>query len=166
MVTIDGRYYMFYAGHDGVSEQAHLATSTDGEHWTRAGANPVLERNGWHDYHTRVSCVLRAPDAAGSEWLVTYDGSGTDDYGATWNLRTGVAVAGGLSALVDTTPDGPALSSPTADRRMGLETFGTCRYVDALVDGDELELVAEVARPDGAFELRRCVVPWSVNGPG
>ncbi|WP_323191887.1 hypothetical protein [Halostella sp. PRR32] len=154
IVTLGGRYYMFYAGHDGVSEQAHLATSADGETWTRAETNPVLGRSGWHDHHTRVTAVCPAPDAP--VWLVFYDGSATGDYGATWNLRTGVAIARDLRRPVDTTPDEPALSAPVSGGETGLDSFGTCRYVDILDDGDERELFAEVARTDGAFELRRC----------
>jgi hypothetical protein len=85
--------------------------------------------------------------------------SGTGGYGATWNLRTGVAVATDLARPADTTPDAPALSAPGAADRAGLDEFGTCRYVDVLADGGDLELFAEVARSDGAFELRRCRVP-------
>lgn len=155
--TLGGRYYLFYAGHDGTSEQAHLATSVDGERWSRVADGPVLGRDGWHDHHTRVSCVVPAPDAP--VWIVFYDGSGTDDYGATWNLRTGVAVASDLADPVDTTPDAPALASPAADAATGLDGFGTCRYVDVLDHGDAWELFAEVARGDGAFDLRRAVVP-------
>ena len=157
VVTVGGRYYMFYAGHDGVSERAHLATSADGESWTRAATNPVIGRAGWHDHHTRVSCVVPAPDAP--VWHVYYDGSGTDDHGATWNLRTGVAVADDLARPVDTTPDAPALSAPHVDPSPGLDAYGTCRYVDVVDDPDAgvdgRELFAEVARPDGAFSLCR-----------
>ncbi|SFR63476.1 hypothetical protein [Halogeometricum limi] len=153
IVTVGGRYYMFYAGADGVSERAHLATSVDGETWTRAEHNPVVERGYWHDHHTRVSAVVPAPDAP--VWLAFYDGSGVADEGRTWNLRTGVAVSTDLQTFTDTCPDGPLYSSPAADRRTGLSTFGTCRYLDVLRHGDEWELFAEVAREDGSFELRR-----------
>lgn len=158
VVTLGERYYMFYAGSDGESEQAHLATSTDGERWERASTNPVLGRRGWHDHHTRVSCVF--PPADASERLVCYDGSGQDDYGATWNLRTGVAVSPNLERLVDVTPGGPVLSSPAIGRETDLAAYGTCRYVDVLPTDDGVELFAEVARPDGAFSLRRCAVDW------
>lgn len=160
--TVGTQYYMFYAGHDGDSEQAHLAVSTDGEAWTRASTNPVLERAGWHDHHVRVSCVLPAPGAPA--WLVWYDGSGCADYGATWNLRTGMAVAHDLDRPVDATPRGPLLAAPAADGDVALDSFGTCRYLDVLVDDDELELFVEVTRPDGAFELRRCVARWPPEG--
>lgn len=157
IVTVGGRYYMFYAGADGVSEQAHLATSVDGDTWERVAANPVLERAYWHDHHTRVSAVVPASDAPA--WLVFYDGSGVADEGRTWNLRTGLAMTTDLREFVDTCPDGPLYASPTADRATGLSSFGTCRYLDVLRHGDTWELFAEVARDDGSFDLRRTVVP-------
>lgn len=152
VVTVGGRYYMFYAGHDGRSEQAHLATSVDGEDWQRAPANPVLGRGGWHDYHTRVSAVVPVADAPG--WHVFYDGSGTADYGNTWNLRTGVAATQTFETLTDTTPGAPWLSSTAADESS--ETgFRTCRYLDVLNRGTNWDLYFETARRDGSFELRR-----------
>lgn len=152
VLTVGGRYYMFYAGGDGLSEQAHLATSVDGETWTRR-EEPVLERGYWHDHHTRVSTVVPAPEAP--VWLVFYGGSGVADEGRTWNLRTGVAVSPDLESITDTAPDGPVYEAPTADRATGPTTYGTCRYLDVLRGDDEWELFAEVARPDGSFELRR-----------
>lgn len=152
VVTVGGRYYMFYAGHDGRSEQAHLATSVDGDTWRRVPTNPVIERQYWHDHHTRVSCVVPAPDAP--VWLVCYDGSGLADYGRTWNLRTGLAISPTLETVTDTTPAGPIYAASTADDRTGVDTFATCRYVDLLRRDGGWEVFAEVARPDGAFELR------------
>lgn len=156
VLTVGGRYYMFYAGHDGHSEQAHLATSVDGENWTRADANPLVGRQYWHDHHTRISTVIPAPDAPA--WLVFYEGSGRTDYGNTWNLRTGLAVSHDLRSAVDTSPHGPWLSAPTADARTGVSTFATCRYLDVLERDGAWELFFEVARDDGAFELRTTTV--------
>ena len=160
VVTVGGRYYMFYAGHDAQSEQAHLATSVDGVTWTRHPENPIIERGYWHDHHTRVSCVVPAPDAPA--WLTFYDGSGLTDHGRTWNLRTGVAVSTDLETFVDTSPDGPVYSAPTA-AGTGVDTFATCRYLDVRRDESAWELFAEVARPDGAFELRYQRVPIDRN---
>lgn len=153
IVTVGGRYYMFYAGADGLSEQAHLATSVDGETWERVPNNPILDRAYWHDHHTRVSALVPAPDAPA--WLVFYGGSGIADEGRTWNLRTGMAVTTDLREFNDTCPDGPLYSAPNADRATGPTTFGTCRYLDFLRHDDEWEVFAEVAREDGSFELRR-----------
>lgn len=157
ILTVGGQYYMFYSGADGLSEQAHLATSVDGENWTRVENNPVIERAYWHDHHTRVSTVVPAPDAPA--WMVFYGGSGVADKGRTWNFRTGMAITTDLQKFTDTCPDGPLYSSPTADRETGPTTFGTCRYLDILRHDDEWEVFAEVAREDGSFALQRTTVP-------
>jgi hypothetical protein len=150
--VVGGRYFMFYAGADGLSEQAHLATSVDGETWTKHPENPVLGRAYWHDHHVRVSAVVPATDAPA--WLLFYDGSGVADHGRTWNLRTGTAVSPDRRRVTDTSPDGPLYESLVADRATGVDSFATCRYLDVLRHDDEWELFAEVARPDESFELR------------
>jgi hypothetical protein len=159
-VVADGRYYMFYAGHDGDREQAHLAVSDDGEAWERSPANPVLESRGWHDHHTRVSCAV----PTGGGWTVFYDGSGREDFGRTWNLRTGVATGKDLATLTDTTTDAPAFAAPTTDDVTNLGRYATCRYLDVLVCEDRWEVFAEVAREDEAFELRHSIVPTRERG--
>lgn len=152
VLTVGGRFYMFYSGSDGRSEQAHLATSLDGVTWERVAGTPILERQYWHDHHTRVACAVPAPDAP--VWLVFYEGSGATDEGRTWNLRTGVAVSPDLREFVDTTPDGPVYQAPTTTARTGLETFATCRYLDVRPVADGWEVFAEVAGEAGEFELR------------
>lgn len=152
VVTVAGRYYMFYAGSDGISEQAHLATSVDGEHFTRHDANPVLGRQYWHDHHTRISCVLPAHDAP--VWWVFYEASASTDYGKTWNLRTAVAMSSDLESVTDTSPDGPRYGAPAGGTETGVDGFATLRYLDVIEGADGYEAYYEVARPDGAFELR------------
>lgn len=154
VVVADGRYHMFYAGHGGGREQAHLAVSRDGETWRRSPANPVLESRGWHDYHTRISCVVPGADG----WVVFYDGSGREDFGRTWNLRTGVAVADDPTTIADRTPDAPAFTAPMGDGSTVASRFATCRYLDVLVRENRWEVFAEVAREDEAFELRHSIV--------
>ena len=151
----DSRYYMFYAGHSGEREQAHLAVSDDGETWERSPANPILESQGWHDHHTRISCAVATDDG----WTIFYDGSGREDFGRTWNLRTGIARGDDLAALTDLTPTAPAFAAPTADCPTKLARYATCRYLDVLVRDDHWEVFAEVAREDEAFELRHSIVP-------
>lgn len=155
VMTVGGRYYMYYAGHDGRSEQAHLATSPDGETWERSRANPVLARTGWHDYHTRVSCVVPARDCPA--WHVLYEGSGRDDHGRVWNLRTGTALSFDLETVVDTSPGGPWLAAG-GEPGGASSQFETCRYVDVLTREDGHEVLFEAARDDGSFDLRRTVV--------
>ena len=155
VVVEDGCYYMFYAGHSGDREQAHLAESADGERWERSPANPILESRDWHDHHTRISCAVATEDG----WTILYDGSGRGDYGRTWNLRTGVASGNRLGVLTDLTPTAPAFAAPTADCLTELAEYATCRYIDILVHDDHWEVFAEVAREDEAFELRHSIVP-------
>lgn len=152
----DGHFYMYYAGYDGRSEQAHLATSPDGEVWTRPSANPVLPCQHWHDHLTRISCVL--PEPNGSAWLVVYEGSGSTDYEPDWNLRTGQALSVDLTSMTDTCTTGPVYASPTTDRITGLDRLGTFRYLDVLERDGRWFLFYEAAREDGSFELRRARV--------
>lgn len=150
VITTGGQYYMFYAGNDGNTTTANLATSIDGESWTRR-EEPILHSQYWHDERTRVSCVVPACDAP--VWYVFYGGSGRTDYGSTWNLRTGVAITPDLRSFVDTTPHGPVYSAPTGEQRLAPQSFATCRYMDILPNGDEWEVFLEVAREDGSFVL-------------
>jgi len=164
IITVCGRYYMFYAGHDGTSEQAHLATSIDGEDWVRYQDDPVLGRQYWHDHHTRISAVLPAPDAP--VWYVFYEGSGGPDYGNTWNLRTGLAVSHDLTTVHDTTPNGPLYGAHSTDGETGVEDFATLRYLaaDSVAkdggSGTTHDAYYEVARADGAFELQRAPIEF------
>lgn len=150
------RYYMFYAGYDGRSEQAHLATSIDGETWTRASGNPVLGRRHWHDYHTRVTAIVPAQGVPG--WLAFYDGSGTGDYRNAWNLRTGVAITRDLESAEDVSTSGPVYTAGPPDGRPSTEGYATFRYVEVLEGDDEWTVFFEVARDDNAFELRQATV--------
>lgn len=149
----DGRFHALYSGHDGSSEQAQYAVSDDGEDWEKTEANPVLPRQHWHDHHTRVSSLI---DLDEDGYAVLYEGSGTDDVKNTWNLRTGLGYIEELGEpIIDLSPDGPELSSPAADAETGLDGFGTLRYAE-LIEGDgATELLVEVARETGAFDLRR-----------
>jgi len=153
VIEPDGdRFHAFYSGHDGTSEQAQYAVSDDGADWEKGDTNPVLPRQHWHDHHTRVSSLI---DLAGDGYAVLYEGSGTDDAKNTWNLRTGLGYIAELGMpIIDLSPDGPELSSPAADAETGLDGFGTLRYAE-LIDGDDAtELLVEVARDTGAFDLR------------
>lgn len=149
------RYWCFYAGHDGTSEQAHVAASEDGLAFEPVDG-PVLGRDGWHDHHTRVAWARFQP-AADPAWTVAYGGSGAADHGATWNLRTGFASGPSPTELTDETPERPALVGGQPGGEAG-ETFRTCRYVDAEPVAGGWLVVAEVARADGAFELRGDIV--------
>lgn len=153
LITLGERYVMFYAGHDGRSEQAHMATSHDGERWKRDPNNPVLPSQYWHDHHTRISCVLPAKDAP--FWLVFYDGSGVEDYQPNWNLRTGVAITHDLRDIIDTSHEEPRYPGPQTGNPDITGQFGTFRYLDVHRDGAELVMYYEAAAAHGSFELRQ-----------
>jgi hypothetical protein len=147
IVRGDAGALMYYAGHDGVSEQGHVALSRDGEDWERHADNPVLPRDGWHDFHTRVSAVVDPGTMDGR--LVFYEGSGIGEYKNTWNMRTGLAYEPEQGNLVDMTPDGPVLEADCET------AFSTLRYIDVVEREDGYELFFEAAQDDGTFALQR-----------
>jgi len=61
-VIYDGlRYQMWYEGHDGANFRIGQATSYDGLHWTKDGANPVLDLGppgSWDSVHADEPYVL------------------------------------------------------------------------------------------------------------
>lgn len=147
----EGRYYMYYAGYDGYSEQAYLATSLDGEQWKHSYNNPVMEREHWHDYHTRISSIVPVPNQPA--WLVFYGGSNKADYENNLNLRTGFGYAEDLHEIVDKTKDAPCLTAPITKKAVGIDQFATCRYLDILQKKEGHEIFMEMACEDGSFEL-------------
>lgn len=42
VIRLGDRYFMYYAGHDGVAWKGGLATSSDGRRWVRSARNPLL----------------------------------------------------------------------------------------------------------------------------
>ncbi len=117
-----------------------LASSTDLESWQWHGVVFKPDATGWDCYCRRINSVV----AVNGKFLAFYDGSA----GAHQNYeeRTGVAVSSDLRQWQTLTPDGPRLTSP--------HSSGSLRYLDAQVCGDRLLLFYELARPDGAHELR------------
>jgi predicted GH43/DUF377 family glycosyl hydrolase len=61
-VIYDGlRYQMWYEGHDGANFRIGQATSQDGLHWAKDGANPILElgpSDSWDSIHADEPYVL------------------------------------------------------------------------------------------------------------
>ncbi len=99
----------------------------------------------WDDYCRRISTLL--PLEAGG-YLALYDGACT--VAENYEERTGLATSFDLKTFYSLSPDGPALQSPYASRSL--------RYVDVLPVGRELFYYFEMARTDGAHELRVSVV--------
>jgi hypothetical protein len=116
------------------------ATSTDGLEWTWHGTALAGRPGRWDSRGTRVSAVCYA----GPTIVAYYDGRASA--GENYEERTGVATGTEPTAL---TPlgAGPLAESPHATRCL--------RYVDILpLPGGGHRLYYEMARPDGAHELR------------
>jgi len=89
IVKEDGRYFLFYSGGPSgpanggefVRYQLGVATSADGEHFTKSGAPllPLGERDNFHC----TPALLRNPDASlykiGGRWQMVYCGNRADD---------------------------------------------------------------------------------------
>jgi hypothetical protein len=119
------------------------ATSPDGIAWTWHGTVLAGRPGEWDARGVRVSSVHVHGDAL----VATYDGRATAEQ--NWEeftgTATGQAVDGRFGALV--AGDDAPLRSPHA--------LGGLRYLSAVPgDGDRTRLYYEVARPDGAHELR------------
>jgi hypothetical protein len=99
----------------------------------------------WDAYCRRITSLTPVD---GGGYLAFYDGarSVTENY----EERTGLAMTFDLRTFHTLTPQAPALTSPHAS--------GSLRYVDVLPVGHELFYYYELARPDGAHELRVNVV--------
>ena len=115
-----------------------LATSTDLEHWEYEGLILTPDFAGWDCYCRRINSIV----AIGNNEFAFYDGSAShlDNY----EEKTGVAQR--KSSWKSVTPQGPAFTSPHAT--------GSLRYIDAQVQGEDVFLFFEFARPDGAHDLR------------
>ncbi len=98
------------------------------------------------DAHCRRIGALIPLDSGG--WLAFYDGSASPE--ENYEERTGLAQTFDLRTFYSLTPDHPALFSPHAT--------GCLRFVDVLSVGRELFYYYEIARADGAHELRVSVV--------
>lgn len=123
-----------------------LATSLNGTDFTWHG--PVLGTGApgsWDQYQARISCLL----PAGPVYLALYDGSaGADE---NYEERCGLAVSADLRSWDRLTPGGPWLTSS--------QGTGSVRYADVLAVGGQWHVYYEMARADGAHELRLLRVP-------
>lgn len=120
-----------------------LAVSADGLSFQWLGDAVSPGRSGaWDCSVARVSTIVHTPPV----FTVFYDGrTGEGDF---YEDRTGYAVTLDLRTFTKGTVDGPALESPHAS--------GSLRYLDAVHIPEEARLFYyfEMARPDGAHELR------------
>lgn len=155
VINIGWKYYMFYTAKDGGGEQAHLATSIDGDNWSKkVDLNPVISRGGWHNFHTRAACVLPVNNGL----VIYYEGTNRQWYQPMYNVLTGVATSLDLKEFTDVTPDEPLLSSPTKSSDKLTHGYQTLRYMDYVQLKNKLLFYYEAACEDGSFELR--VTPY------
>ncbi len=105
----------------------------------------VDSESAWDAYCRRIGALL--PLESGG-FLAFYDGGRS--VAENYEERTGLATTFDLRTYYSLSPDGPALVSPHAG--------GCLRYLDVLPVGHELFYYYEMARPDGAHELRVSVV--------
>jgi hypothetical protein len=132
-ISGDGRRFQWLGD---VSPMAHYTSQFP----RVADASPV-----WDDYCRRIGAIT---PLNGGGYLAFYDGgaSVSDNY----EEKTGLAMTFDLSHYISLSPDTAALVSPHAS--------GSLRYVDVVPVGMELFYYYEIARPDGAHELRVSVV--------
>lgn len=128
-----------------------LATSLDGHHFAWQGiVLPVGQ--GWDARMARLTCTL--PLERGH--LGFYDGRATVEQ--NFEEQLGLAYSYDLLRWLKLTPQTPWRHSPHAG--------GALRYLDAAIDGDQLRLVYEYARPDGGHEMRENRLPWLAGPDG
>lgn len=68
-----GKYYMFFAGHDGTCERIGIAKSDDLLSWKKISSDPVLDlgqQGDWDDFHISDPRVLKVDDL----YLMFYSG--------------------------------------------------------------------------------------------
>lgn len=137
-----------------IRSRSCLAISGDGRRFQMVGdispqfqsdAGASSTSSAWDAYCRRIGVILPL-DHGG--YLAFYDGGATVE--ENYEERTGLAVSFDLRTFYSLSPDGPALQSPHGS--------GSLRYVDVLPVGQELFYYYEMARPDGAHELRVSVV--------
>lgn len=116
-----------------------MATSLDGVSFTWHGA--VLGTgSGWDRYQSRLNSIV----PVGGGYVGFYDGSAGHE--ENYEERCGVAVSFDLAHWQRLSTEQPWVTSPFGT--------GSVRYVDALLIDDTWWIYFEMARADGAHELR------------
>jgi len=130
------------------------AESADGLSWSLPPLKPAsyalasdpAASDAWDRYCTRVTSVMRL----GPLLIAFYDGAASVD--GNYEERCGIAVSLRSPArLHPLSVRGPVLTSP--------HSSGSLRYLEVVADQSELHFFYEIAREDGAHELRHTAVP-------
>jgi hypothetical protein len=117
-----------------------LARSHDLDTWEWLGVVFAPASSGWDSYCRRINSIVRHD----GQYLALYDGSAS--HLENYEEKTGVAISRDLRSWETLTAGGPALTSPHAS--------GSLRYLDAVAVEDDLWAFYEMARADGAHDLR------------
>lgn len=118
-----------------------LATSSNLENWDWQGVVfAPTQASSWDSYCRRINSVVRHRE----QFIAFYDGSSS--HLENYEEKTGLAVSTNLRDWRSITPHSPFLTSPHAS--------GSLRYLDAMTHENDLWLYFELARLDGAHELR------------
>lgn len=147
IIHAEGRYHCYVTGYMRRNERIYHLASDDGETWEPVG-NPyesIMPLAGWHDFFVRPASVV----PLGVGYLFVYEGAKTSWYDPVYNLGTGLGFTFDLHSIIDLTPEEPLLASSTPGPH-----FATFRYSDWLFVENQLWVYAEVAAPNGTFELR------------
>ncbi|HEX6972092.1 MAG TPA: hypothetical protein VF234_07720 [Limnochordia bacterium] len=117
-----------------------LATSADGVKWVWEGDILSPSADGWDAYAARLGTVVWTPPL----FTALYDGSRS--VAENYEERCGMAFSFDLRRWERASVGSPWLNSPFGS--------GSLRYVDVLSHADAWLVYYEMARPDGAHELR------------
>lgn len=117
-----------------------LAVSGDLRDWTWVGVVFAPEGEGWDAYCRRINTVW--PVEGG--FLACYDGSAS--HRENYEEKTGLAFSTDLRVWKTLHPDAPCWTSPAGS--------GSLRYADRVAANGRTAWYYEIAREDGAHELR------------
>jgi hypothetical protein len=152
IIHANGAYHCYVIGVVRRTERIFHFTSVDGESWQPVGNpyEPIMDLQGWHDFYVRPASVL----PVGAGYLFIYEGSTVSWFEPVYNILTGMGFTFDLHSIIDLTPGSPFLKSTTPS-----PTHHTWRYSHWMWVNDEIWIYAEVARPDGAHEIRLFRLP-------
>jgi predicted GH43/DUF377 family glycosyl hydrolase len=161
LLFIDGIYYMWYTGDDGVKRQIGLATSPDGIfNWAKHAANPVLSPSPgtWDSENIEGGSVLLVDDTL----FYWYNGCGYPGGNFLWQI--GLATSGPFTPVsveqYKTQPTEFALEqnypnpfNPSTNIEFRIVGFGfvSLKVYDIL--GREVVTLVNEERPAGIYEV-------------
>ena len=142
-----------------------MATSTDLDNWTWQGItltpNAGQFDKAWDGYCRRINSAIyldiqidakdvsdvETPTKSSGVFLGFYDGS--KSHLENYEERSALATSKDLASWQSCNPSNPAVTTPHAT--------GSIRYIDAVENGPKVHLFYEMARADGAHELRTII---------